>query len=100
MICLITQIKFGYVSNLLIFMAKNEEIWLIFFDELQAYVEAHGHLPDKHVVENRGLLSKAKYFRKKIKAGTAENWLVERFEGILAMRSNEHTGGRRKKSPN
>lgn len=74
----------------------NEENWLTFFSELQAYIEAHGHLPDKHVVENRGLLSKAKYLRKKIKAGTAEEWMVERFEGILAMRSGEHTGGRRK----
>lgn len=77
--------------------SKNSENWFTFFDELQAYVEAHGHLPDKHVVENRGLLSKAKYLRKKIKAGTAGDWMVERFEGILAMRSTEHTGGRKKK---
>lgn len=78
---------------------KNKDNWLAFFDELQAYIESHGHLPDKHVVENRGLLSKAKYLRKKIKAGTAEDWMVERFEGILALRSTEHTGGRRKKAP-
>lgn len=76
---------------------SNRERWNTFFSELQAYIEAHGHLPDKHVVENRGLISKAKYLRKKIKAGTAEDWMVERFEGILAMRSNEHTGGRKKK---
>ena len=56
-------------------MAKNEENGLAFFTELQAYIEANGHLPDKHVVENRGLLSKAKYLRKKIKAGTAEDWM-------------------------
>lgn len=79
-------------------ISKNNEKWLAFFSELQAYIEAHGHLPDKRVVENRGLLSKAKYLRKKIKAGTAENWMVERFEEILAMRRNEHTGGRKKKS--
>lgn len=76
---------------------KNDEKWLAFFSDLQAYIVAHGHLPDKHVVENRGLLSKAKYLRKKIKAGTAEGWMVERFEAILAMRSTEHTGGRKKK---
>lgn len=76
---------------------KNDEKWLFFFDELQNYIEVHGHLPDKHVVENRGLLSKAKYFRKKIKAGTADPQMVERFESILAMRSTEHTGGRKKK---
>ena len=52
---------------------------------------------DKHVVENRGLLSKAKYLRKKIKAGTAEDWMVVSFEANLPMRSNEHKGGRRKK---
>lgn len=75
--------------------SKSEENWLSFFSEPQAYIEVHGHLPDKHVVENRGLLSKAKYLRKKIKSGTAEDWMVERFERILAMRSNEHTRGRR-----
>lgn len=53
--------------------SKNDENWFAFFSELQAYIEAHGHLPDKHVVENRGLLSKAKYLRKKIKTGTAED---------------------------
>lgn len=79
-------------------MVKNEGNWLTFFSELQAYIEAHGHLPDKHFVENRGLLSKAKYLRKKIKTGKAEDWIVERFKAILAMRSNEHTGGRKKAS--
>lgn len=79
-------------------MGKNDENWLAFFSDLQAYIEAHGHLSDKHVVENRGLLSKAKYLRKKIKAGTAEDWMVERFDAILAMRINEHTGGRKKKA--
>ena len=78
-------------------MAKNEENWLTFFSELQAYTEAHGHLPDKHVVENHGLLSKAKHLRKKVKADKAEEWMVERFERILAMRRTEHTGGRRKR---
>lgn len=76
---------------------KNEENWNFFFSELQAYIESHGHLPDKHVVENRGLLSKAKYFKKKMKAGKAEQWMIERFESILSMRSSEHTGGRKPK---
>lgn len=75
---------------------KKDENWLTSFSDLQTYIEAHGHLPDKHVVENRGLLSKAKYLRKKIKVGKAEEWMVERFETILAMRSNGHTGGRKK----
>lgn len=28
---------------------KNSENWFTFFNELQAYIEGHGHLPDKHV---------------------------------------------------
>lgn len=87
-----------YIGYFEVAMAKNEENWFAFFSELQAYIEDHGHLPDKHVVENRGLLSKAKYLRKKIKAGTAEEWMVERFESILAMRSTEHNGGRKEKA--
>ena len=79
-------------------MAKNKENWSTFFDELQSYIESHGHLPDKHVVENRGVLSKAKYFKKKkMKVGKAEQWMIERFESILSMRSTEHTGGRKPK---
>lgn len=81
-------------------MTKNNTNWNLFFDSLQFYVVTHGHLPDKHKVENRGLLSKAKYLKKKIKAGTAENWMVERFEVILSFRANEHTGGRKKKTIN
>lgn len=47
-------------------------------------------------MNNRSLLSWAKYQRKKIKEGTlgAEKW--EMFELLLATRSTEHTGGRRK----
>lgn len=75
---------------------NNEDRWMANYEALKAYIDEHGHLPDKNVVENRGLLSKDMYLRKKIKAGTAEDWMVERFEEILAMRSNEHTGGRKK----
>lgn len=75
---------------------SNRDNWTLFFDELQAYVESHDHLPDKHKIENRGLLCKAKYLKKKIKTGTAEDCMVERFNSILNLRSNEHTGGRRK----
>lgn len=63
---------------------------------LNAYILKRGHVPDKHVVENRGLLSWAKYQRKKIKEGTLGEEQQELFESLLATRSNEHTGGRRK----
>ena len=52
------------------------------------------------MVENRALLSWAKYQRKKIKEGTLDEEKQEMFESLLATRSNEHTGGRRKHSPN
>lgn len=66
------------------------------FEAFKAYIQERGHLPDKHVVENRALLSWAKYQRKKIKEGTLDNEKRELFEALLASRSNEHTGGRRK----
>ena len=52
---------------------KNEEKWMVNYEALKAYIAEHGHLPDKHVVENRALLSWAKYQRKKIKEGTLDN---------------------------
>ena len=67
------------------------------YEALKRYVLERGHLPDKHVVENRALLNWAKYNRKKIKAGTLEADKVQLFEALLALRSNEHTGGRKPK---
>lgn len=68
------------------------------YEALKAYFQERGHLPDKHVVENRALLLLAKYQRKKIKKGTLDEEKLEMFEALLATRSNEHTGGRRKKT--
>lgn len=70
--------------------------WLQNYNALKAYILERGHLPDKHVVENRALLSWAKYNRKKIKEGTLSEDKVHLFTELMAMRSNEHTGGRRK----
>ena len=47
----------------------NDSKWYQNYKALKAYIQERGHLPDKHVVENRALLSWAKYQRKKIKAG-------------------------------
>ena len=77
--------------------SKSESNWYQNYDALKAYILERGHLPDKHVVENRTLLSWWKYQRKKIKEGTLENEKRELFESLLATRSTEHTGGRRKK---
>ena len=76
---------------------KNEEKWMENYEALKSYILQRGHLPDKHIVENRALLSWAKYQRKKIKEGTLDEEKRELFESLLATRSTEHTGGRRKK---
>lgn len=49
--------------------SKNDSNWFKNFEALKAYILERGHLPDKHVVSNRSLLSWAKYQRKKIKEG-------------------------------
>ena len=76
---------------------RNDEKWMTNYETLKAYIIERGNLPDKHVVENRALLSWAKYQRKKIKEGTLDAEKREMFEALLATRSTEHTGGRRRK---
>jgi len=77
--------------------SKNDSNWYQNYEALKAYIQERGHLPDKHVVTNRSLLSWAKYQRKKIKEGTLDAEKREMFESLLATRSTEHTGGRWKK---
>lgn len=81
----------------MVMASKNDSNWYQNYEALKAYIQERGHLPDKHVVTNRSLLSWAKYQRKKIKEGTLDNEKQELFESLLATRSTEHTGGRRKK---
>ena len=76
--------------------SKNGSNWYQNYEAFKAYILERGHLPDKHVVENRALLSWAKYQRKKIKEGNLDADKRELFESLLATRSTEHTGGRRK----
>ena len=66
---------------------KNDSNWYQNYEALKAYILERGHLPDKHVVENRALLSWAKYQRKKIKDGTLDEDKRELFESLLATRS-------------
>lgn len=72
--------------------SKTDSNWYRNYDALKAYILQRGHLPDKHVVENRAVLFWAKYQRKKIKEGTLDEEKRELFELLLATRSNEHTG--------
>ena len=75
-------------------MSKNDENFIAFCDELRAYVEEHHLFPDKHC----RMSHKIKYTRKKIKAGTLEDWKREMFEEIEQMRDlTIHTGWRRRK---
>lgn len=53
-------------------ITKNEGNWFANYAVLKAYIEEHHHLPDKKKVENRRLLSWAKYQRKRIKAGASD----------------------------
>ena len=78
--------------------SKTDSNWYRNYDALKSYILQRGHLPDKHVVENRALLSWAKYQRKKIKEGTLDDEKRELFESLLATRSTEHIVGRRKKT--
>ena len=76
----------------MVIASKNDSNWYQNYDALKAYVQEQVHLPDKHVVTNRSLLSWAKNQRKKIKEGTLDAEKRELFESLLATRSNEHTG--------
>ena len=76
-------------------MAKNEENWYANYEELKAHVLETGHFPNKH--DKR--LNWAKCQMKKIKAGTMEPERQRLFEELMAMRSGQHTGGRKKKNP-
>ena len=78
----------------------HEESWHQNFELLKAYIEEHHHLPDKKKVENRGLLSWAKYQRKRIKAGALDEEKTRLFLELMDSRSKEHTGGKRKSNVN
>lgn len=78
--------------------SKNDDKWMVNYEALKAYIAEYGHLPDKHKIESRALLSWVKYQRKKIKEGSLDEEKRVMFEALLATRSNEHTGGRRKKT--
>ena len=78
--------------------SKNGSNWYQNYEALKAYILERGHLPDKHVVENRALLSWAKYQRKKIKDGNLDAGKVQLFIELMGMRSTAHTGGRKRKN--
>lgn len=75
----------------------NHDIkWMVNYEALKAYIDEHHHLPDKHKIENRGLLSWWKYQMKKKKAGTLTEGQKRMLQALADSRSTEHIGGRRK----
>lgn len=78
-------------------MSKNDQNFIVFCDELRAYVMEHHLFPQKH----SRLSHKIKYTRKKINEGTLEDWKRVMFENIAEMRDlSIHMGGRRKNENN
>lgn len=75
----------------------NSELWLLNYRQLKAYIASHGHLPDKHKVEHRALLSWWKYQMKKKKAGILPEEQSQLLQTLADSHSTEHTGGRRRK---
>ena len=67
------------------------------YEALKPYILGRCDLTDKHLVENRALLSLANEQWKKINEGTLAAEKRVQFESLLATRSTEHTGWRRKK---
>lgn len=65
------------------------------YETLKAHVHETGHFPNKH--DKR--LNLAKFQMKKIKTGTLDLERQRLFEELMAMRSGEHTGGRKKTLP-
>lgn len=77
---------------------KNDEKWLANYEALKAYIEEHHHLPPKDAPHGaKYLLNWMKYQRKRMKVEFMQKEQKEMLESVLAQRSDEHTGGRRKK---
>lgn len=71
---------------------KNEEYWMMHYNELKAYVAVHHHFPVRHTILNNWI----RYQRKRIIAGTLPEKQMRLFEELAASRCfDEHTGGRR-----
>ena len=77
----------------------REKMWMKKYAELKEYIIAHKHLPDKHKVENRGLLNWWKYNMKRKNKGLLVEERIAMLEELSNMRSKEHTGGWTKGKP-
>ena len=72
----------------------NEERWMMFINELRAYIEEHHLGASKHTT----LYNQSRYFKRKMKEGTLDGEKAEELERVLSMRDlSIHTGGRKPK---
>lgn len=77
-------------------MAKNEENWLLHYNELKAHIMEHHRLPQKTVLEGRSKLHWWKYQQMKRKEGKLTEEQCQLLDELMEIRTHEHTGGRRK----
>lgn len=66
--------------------SRNEEKWNANYLALKEYILAHGHLPDKKKVENRGLLNWWKYNKKCGKLGKLSEERADMLQILSDMR--------------
>ena len=77
---------------------KNEDNWLANYEALKAYIDEHHHLPPKNApLGAKYLLNWMKYQRKRMNAGLMGDEQKMQLEALLGSRSDEHTGGRKRK---
>lgn len=74
--------------------SKNDEKWMAIYEALKAHLAETGHFANKHT----RLYAFVKYTRKKLNAGTLEEWKKDLFLELVESRSDSHTGGRKKRS--
>ena len=67
-------------------VSVKERKWMAKYQELKLYILAHGHLPDKKKVENRGLLNWWKYNKKCVKQGKLDADKVALLRTLSDMR--------------
>lgn len=77
---------------------KNDEKWIANYEALKAYIDEHHHLPPKNApLGAKYLLNWIKYQRKRKKARLMSEEQQMMLAALLDSRSDEHTGGRKRK---
>lgn len=74
------------LNSYMLMTSRNEEKWNANYSALKEYIQAHGHLPNKKKVENRGLLNWWKYNKKCIKLGKLSEYRVNMLQILSDMR--------------